>query len=82
MRKYCPNCQHFRNMDSHEHPPNGRLTVDMLEDADGCAIYGCYNPIAWREYMPMRVIDIQLLRAVECGSFVERRNEINMESVG
>ena len=57
---------------SRDHPPLGALTPDMLENENGIALYGCYCPKAWIESMPMRVIDIQLLRAVECGSFIVR----------
>jgi hypothetical protein len=76
MIEYCPNCRHFREIVTDnlggEHPPLGRLTPDMLEDQDGSVRYGCYCPSAWIHVMPIRVIDIQLLRAVKCGSFVVR----------
>jgi hypothetical protein len=50
-------------------PPKGALTPAMIEDTEGHALYGCHNTSAWNNPMPMRVIDIQLLRAVKCGSF-------------
>jgi pyruvate-formate lyase-activating enzyme len=77
MRKYCPNCNNFRDLESgsRQHPKWGALTPQVLEDEDGDAKYGCYCSLAWGEPMPMRVIDIQLLRAVECGSFIERSEQ-------
>ena len=76
MQHYCPNCQHFLEIVTDhfggDHPPLGRLTTDMLETVEGHAKYGCYCPSAWVCVMPMRVIDIQLLRAVGCGSFIVR----------
>ena len=74
MKHYCSNCHNFRDLESgsREHPPMGALTPDMLEDENGSAKYGCYCSSAWIDPMPMRVIDLQLLRAVECGSFIVR----------
>ena len=74
MDQYCPNCHHFRDLEpgSRDNPPLGMLTPDILENEQGGAKYGCYCPKAWIEPMPMRVIDIQLLRAVKCGSFIVR----------
>ena len=66
---YCPSCEYFRNLDTEEHPPKGALTPSVLEDAEMHALYGCFNPHAWIDPMPMGVNDIQLLRAVTCGSF-------------
>jgi hypothetical protein len=74
MDAYCPNCDFFRDLEpgSRNNPPLGALTPVMLEDADGHAKYGCYNPQAWIDPMPMGVNDIQLLRSVKCGSFIVR----------
>lgn len=72
---YCPGCEYFRDIEDAERPPKGALTPAMLEDPEGHALYGCHNPAAWHEPMPMRVIDIQLLRAVTCGSFRLREDQ-------
>ena len=74
MRKYCPNCNHFRDLisGSREHPPKGALRVEQLEDEKGNPKYGCYCPDAWVDPTPIKVTDMQLLRAVRCGSFMER----------
>jgi len=72
---YCPGCHYFRNLDTFENPPKGQITPAMIEDEKGNALYGCSNPRAWVNPMPMRVIDIQLLRAVKCGSFRLREDQ-------
>jgi len=76
MQHYCPNCYFFHEIITDnfggDHPSLGRLTPDMLENEDGNAKYGCYCPSAWVHVMPMRVIDLQLLRAVGCESFIAR----------
>lgn len=74
LKKYCPNCNHFRDLQSgsRQNPPLGKLTPEMLEDEKGAAKYGCYCSTSWIDTMPMKVIDIQLLRGVGCNSFMKR----------
>ena len=83
-RKYCPNCDCFKDLQggSRDNPPLGALTPEMLEDSEGNAKYGCYNSQAWIDPMPMRVVDIQLLRAIECGSFILREHPGEEEGGG